>query len=131
METCESMSHVRWESKSHIVFTPKFRRKVIDGKRRGVIGRILRDPCEQKGVEISEGHAMPDPIPLCVKIPPKSAVSSVIGFIKSKGAVRIHRELLKERRMTGPHFGAPVYWVSAVVRDDSARVPGRPSPAHA
>ena len=131
MEKCESMSHVRWECKSHIVFMPKYRRTVIYGKLRGAIGRILRELCEQKGVEIPEGHAMPDHIHLCVKIPPKYAVSYVIGFLKGKSAVRIHRELLKERRMTGPHFGAPVYWVSTVVRDDGACVPGRPSPADA
>ncbi len=57
---------------------------------------------------------------MCVKIPPKHSVSSVVGFIKGKSAVRIHRELLRERRMTGLHFWATGYWVSTVGRDEAA-----------
>ena len=57
---------------------------------------------------------------LCLKIPPKYAVSYIIGFLKGKSAVRVHRELLKERRMSGLHFGAPGYWVSTVGRDEAA-----------
>ena len=110
--------HVRWDCKYHIVFIPKYRRKVIFGKLRAGIGKILRDLCEQKGVDVLEGHAMPDHIHLCVKIPPKYSVSYVIGFIKGKSAVRIHRELLPERRMTGLKFWATGYWVSTVGRDE-------------
>ena len=84
------------------------------------MGRILRTLCEQKGVEVLEGHAMPDHIHLCVKIPPKDAVWYIIGLINGKSAVRIHRELLKERRMTGLHFWAASYWVSTVGRDEAA-----------
>ena len=58
MENFESLSHVRWECKYHIVFIPKYRRKVLYGKLRGAIGRILRELCEQKDVEVLEGHAM-------------------------------------------------------------------------
>ena len=118
MENFESLSHVRWECKYHIVFIPKYRRKVIYGKLRRSIGRILRDLCEQKDVEVLEGHAMLDHVHLCLKIPPKCAVSFIIGFVKGKSAVRIHRELLQERRMTGLHFGAQGYWVSTVGRDE-------------
>ena len=120
MEKFESMSHVRWECKYHVVFIPKYRRKVIYGNLRAAIGRILRDLCEQKGVEVLEGHAMPDPIHLCLKIPLKHAVSHIMGFIKGKSAVRVHRELLNERRMTGLHFWAPGYWVSTVGRDEAS-----------
>ena len=120
MENFESLSHVRWECKYHIVFIPKYRRKVIYGRIRGAIGRILRDLCEQKDVEVLEGRAMPDHIHLCVKIPPKHAVSSIVGFVKGKSAVRIHRELLKERRMTNKHFWAVGYWVSTIGRDEEA-----------
>ena len=67
-----------------------------------------------------EGHAMPDHIHLCLKIPPKHAVSHIMGFIKGKSAVRVHRELLNERRMTGLHFWAPGYWISTVGRDEAA-----------
>ena len=107
MEKFESLSHVRWECKYHIVFIPKYRRKVMYGKLRSAIGRILRDLCQQKGVEVLEGHGMPDHIHLWLKIPPKYSVSYIIGFIKGKSAVRVHRELLKERRMTGLHLGQP------------------------
>ncbi len=118
MEKFESTSHVRWECKYHIVFIPRYRRKVIYGKLRSGIGKILRDLCDQKKVGVSEGHAMSDHIHLCVKIPPKYSVSHIIGFIKGKSAVRIHRELLHERRMTGLHFWATGYWVSTVGRDE-------------
>ena len=120
MENFESMSHVRWECKYHIVFIPKYRRKVIFGKLRRAIGRIIRELCQPKGVEVLEGHAMSDHIHVCLKIPPKHSVSYIIGFVKGKSAVRIHRELLKERRMTGKHFWAPGYWVSTVGRDEAA-----------
>ena len=89
MENFESLSHVRWECKYHIVFIPKYRRKVIYGKLRSAIA-------------------------------PKYAVSYIIGFVKGKSAVRIHRELLNERRMTGLHFWSPGYWVSTVGRDEAA-----------
>ena len=120
MENFESLSHVRWECKYHIVFIPKYRRKVMYGKLRAAIGRILRDLCQQKDVEVLEGHAMADHIHICLKIPPKHSVSHVIGFLKGKSAVRIHRELLNERRMTGRHFWAKGYWVSTVGRDEAA-----------
>ena len=100
----ESLSHVRWECKYHIVFIPKYRRKGIYGKLRAAIGRILRELSQQKGVEVLEGNAMLDHIHICLKIPPKYAVPYIVGFIKGKSAVRIHRELLHERRMTGLHF---------------------------
>ena len=118
MNDFESLAHVRWECKYHIVFIPKYRRKVIYGKLRNGIGRILRDLCEQKRIELLEGHAMSDHVHLCLSIPPKYSVSYTVGFLKGKSAVRIHRELLKERRMTGLHFWATGYWVSTVGRDE-------------
>jgi putative transposase len=66
-----------------------------------------------------EGHAMPDHVHLCLSIPPKYSVAHTIGFLKGKSAVRIHRELLKERRMTGLHFWATGYWVSTVGLDEA------------
>jgi putative transposase len=118
MENFESLSHVRWECKYHIIFIPKYRRKAIFGKLRAKIGQILRELYQQKEVEILEAHAMPDHIHMCVAIPPKYSVSFIIGFIKGKSAVRIHRELLNERRMIGKHFWAVGYWVSTVGRDE-------------
>ena len=120
MHDCESLSHVRWECKYHVVFIPKYRRKLLYGKLRRGVGRILRELCQQRGVDLLEGHAMPDHIHLLLSIPPKYSVSYTVGFLKGKSAVRIHRELLRERRMTGLHFWATGYWVSTVGRDEEA-----------
>ena len=119
METFEPLSRVRRECKYHVVFIPKYRRKVIYGKLRSGIGRILRDLCQQKGVELLEGHAMPDHVHACLKIPPKYSVSFIIGFLKGKSAVKIHRELLNQKRMTGLHFWARGYCVSTVGYDEA------------
>jgi len=120
MEDFESLAHVRWECKYHIIFIPKYRRKVIFGSLRSSIGQILRDLCNQKGIDLLEGHAMHDHVHLCLSIPPKYSVAYAIGFLKGKSAVRIHRELLQERRMAGLHFWATEYWVSTVGRDEGA-----------
>ena len=119
MHQWQSLSHVRWECMDHVVMIPKCRRKVFYGKLRPQIGTILRDLCRQRGIELVEGHAMPDPIQLCLSIPPKYSVAYTIGFLKGKSAVRIHRELLKERRMTGLHFWATGYCVSTVGLDEA------------
>ena len=118
MHEWKTLSHVKWDCKYHVVFIPKYRRKTIFGRLRGEVGAILRDLCVQKGVELMEGHAMSDHVHLCLRIPPKYAVSYLIGFLKGKSAVRIHRELLKERRMTGLHFWATGYNVSTVGLDE-------------
>jgi putative transposase len=120
MEDFESLAHVRWECKYHVVFIPKYRKKVIFGKLRGSVGRIMRDLCEQKGIGLLEGHAMSDHVHLCLSIPPKYSVAYTIGFLKGKSAVRINRELLNEKRMTGLHFLSTGYWVSTVGRDEAA-----------
>ena len=116
----QSQSHVKWDCKYHVVIVPKYRRRKLYGRFREQVGKILRELCRQKDIALEEGHAMPDHIHLCLKIPPKYAVSYIIGFIKGKSAVRVHRELLKERRMTGKHFWAAGYWVSTVGRDEAA-----------
>jgi putative transposase len=90
------------------------------GKLRSRIGTILRELCHQKGVELLEGKAMSDHIHLCLSIPPKYSVSQVVGFLKGKSAIRVHRELLGERRMTGLHFWAKGYCVSTVGYDEAA-----------
>jgi putative transposase len=85
----ESLAHVRWECKYHVIFIPKYRRKAIYGKLRASIGGILRDLCKQNGIGLLEGHAMSDHAHLCLSIPPKYSVSYAIGFLKGKSAVRI------------------------------------------
>jgi len=90
------------------------------GKLRRQVGRILRDLCEQRGVDLIEGHAMADHVHLCLSIPPKFSVAHTVGFLKGKSAVRIHRELLRERRTVGLHFWAVGYCVSTVGLDEAA-----------
>jgi len=118
MHDWQSLSHVRWECKYHVVFIPKYRRKVLYGKLRPKIGAILRELCRQRGIELLEGHLMSDHVHMCLSIPPKFSVSHTIGFLKGKSAVRIHRQLLKERRMTGLHFWAAGYSVSTIGLDE-------------
>lgn len=119
MHDWDSLAHVRWECKYHVVIIPKYRRKLLYGKLRRKIALILRELCRQKGVELVEGHLMPDHVHMCLSIPPKYSVAHTIGFLKGKSAVRIHRELLSERRMTGLHFWATGYSVSTVGLDEA------------
>ena len=114
MHDWRSLSHVRWECKYHFVITPKYRKKVFYGRMRSQIGEILRNLCKQRGVELLEGHAMADHVHMVLSIPPKYSVANTIGFLKGKSAVRVHRELMKNRRMTGLHFWAPGYCVSTI-----------------
>ena len=118
MHEWQSLSHVRWDCKYHVVIIPKYRRKVFYGWLRRQVGVILRELCRQRGIELVEGHAMPDHIHLCLSIPPRYSVAHSIGFLKGKSAARIHRELLRERRMTGLHFWAAGYCVSTVGPDE-------------
>lgn len=88
-----SLSHTRWNCKYHIVFIPKYRRKAIYGKLRSDIGVILRQLCEYKGVEIMEAHAMSDHIHMLLRIPPKIAVSSFMGYLKGKSSLIILKDI--------------------------------------
>ena len=120
MHDWESMSHVRWECKYHVVFIPKYRDKVFYGRARNRIGPILRDLCRQKGLELIEGKAVADHIHMCVSVLPRYSIAMVIGFLKGKSAIRIHRELLgHEKNFTGLHFWARGYCVSTVGLDEA------------
>jgi putative transposase len=110
---------VRWDCTDHVVIIPKSRRRVSYGRRRRQLGVILRELCPQRGIELVEGHALPDHVPLCLSLPPKSSVAHAIGFLKGKSAVRIHRELLHERRMTGLPFWAAGPCVRTVGLDEA------------
>ena len=87
------LSHIRWNCKYHIVFIPKYRRKIIFGKLRQDIGAILRKLCEMKDLEILEAHAKPDNIHMLIKIPPKMSVSYFMGYLKGKSSLMIHDRL--------------------------------------
>jgi len=120
MRDWQVQSHVKWYCKYHVVFVPKYRRRSIYGALRREIGKILRELCRQQGVEIVEGHAMPDHIHLCLSIPPKYSVANTIGFLKGKSAIRIHRQfLVQKRNFTGLHFWARCYCVSTVGLDEA------------
>ena len=94
MKEWQSQAHVRWEFKYHVVLVPKYRHKVFFGRLRVRIGGILRELCRQKGLEVLEGHAMPDHIHMLLSVPPRYSIAMTIGYLKGKSAIRIHRELL-------------------------------------
>ena len=120
MKDWQSLAHTKWECKYHLVFVPKYRQKVFYGKKRQRIGEILRELCRQKGVTLLEGHAVIDHIHMCLSIPPKYSVSMVIGYIKGKSAIRIHRELYGVKRgFTNKNFWTRGYCVSTVGLDES------------
>ena len=110
-----SLSHTRWNCKYHIVFIPKYRRKAIYGKLRADIGKILRQLCEYKGVEILEAHAMSDHIHMLVTIPPKLAVSNFMGYLKGKSTLMIfERHANLKYKYGNRNFWAKGYYVSTV-----------------
>jgi len=101
-----------------VVIVPKYRKKSLYGGMRKQVGEILRELCRQKGVELLEGHLLSDHIHMCLSVPPKLSIAFTIGFLKGKSAVRIHREILNKRRITGLHFWARGYCVSTVGLDE-------------
>ena len=118
MHDWKSLSHVRWDCKYYIVIVPKYRKKKLYGKFREQVGQIIKELCQQKGMEMVEGNLRSDHIHMCLSIPPKYSVAFAIGFIKGKSAVRIHREVLRIKRLTGLHFWSRGYCVSTVGLDE-------------
>ena len=119
MHDWQNLSHVRWECKYHVIVVPKYRKRVLYGKIRRRVGEILKDLCRQRGIEMIEGHLMPDHIHMCLSVPPKFSIAFAIGFIKGKSAVRIHRQVLGNKRVTGLHFWSRGYCVSTVGLDEA------------
>ena len=110
-----SLAHTKWMCKYHIVFTPKYRRKIIYNQYKEDIRDIIKQLCSYKGVEIIEGHLMPDHIHMLVSIPPKMSVSSFMGYLKGKSALMIfdkHANL--KYKFGNRHFWAEGYYVSTV-----------------
>ena len=111
----QSLAHTKWMCKYHIVFTPKYRRKIIYYKLRTDIRDIIKELCKWKGVEIIEGHMMPDHIHLLVSIPPKMSISSFMGYLKGKSAMMIFdRHSNLKYKFGNRHFWAEGYYVSTV-----------------
>lgn len=118
MDDDNSLSHTRWNCKYHIVFIPKYRRKAIYGTLRKDIGIILRQLCEYKEVEIIEGSMCIDHVHMCVKIPPKIAVSSFMGYLKGKSSLQIFERHANLKYKYGNRtFWAKGFFVSTVGLD--------------
>ncbi|AWK40293.1 IS200/IS605 family transposase [Photorhabdus laumondii subsp. laumondii] len=111
----QSSAHTKWLCKYPIVFSPKYRRKVIFTRIRSSISEILRDLCQYKGVEIIEGHLMPDHVHILVSIPPKISVSSFMGYLKGKSALMIFDKHANLKYKFGNRkFWSEGYYVSTV-----------------
>ena len=91
MKDWQSMAHVKWECKYHIVFIPKYRKKKLHGHLRKRIGEIFHELCRYKGIELFEGHAMPAHVHICLSFPPKFSISTTVGYIKGKSANELPR----------------------------------------
>jgi putative transposase len=121
MQAYETLKHTTWDCKYHVVFIPKYRRKALYAQLRRDLGPVFRDLAEQKECKVEEGHLMPDHVHMMLSVPPKYAVSSVMGFIKGKSAIHIARVYAGRRRnFVGQHFWARGYWVSTVGKNEAA-----------
>lgn len=117
----QSLNHTKWECKYHVVFIPKCRRKVLYKELRPYLGAVFRSLTEQKECRVEEGHLMPDHVHMLLSVPPKHAVSQVVGYIKGKSAIHLARSYGGRRRnFVGQHFWARGYFVSTVGRDEAA-----------
>jgi REP-associated tyrosine transposase len=121
MDELESLSHTKWECKYHVVFIPKRRRKTLYVELRRHLGEVFRRLATQKESRIEEGHLMPDHVHMMISIPPKYAVSQVVGYIKGKSAIHLARVYGERKRsFVGQHSWARGYYVSTVGRDEQA-----------
>ncbi len=120
MDEAGNLNHTKWECKYHVVFIPKCRRKVLYGELRRYLGEVFRTLAVQKESRIEEGHLMPDHVHMMIAIPPKYAVSQVVGFIKGKSTIHLARVYgERKRNFVGQHFWARGYFVSTVGRDEA------------
>ena len=119
MDDKQSLSHTKWECKYHLVWIPKYRKKALYGELRKYLGPLIKDLASQKESDILEGHLMPEHVHTLISIPPKHAVSQVVGFLKGKSAIQIARVYMGQRRsFIGQHFWARGFFVSTVGIDE-------------
>ena len=119
MQDVQSLSHTVWDCKYHIIWIPKYRKKVLYGELRKHLGAVLRELALQKECMVLEGHLMPDHVHMLISISPKYSVSQVVGFIKGKSAIHIARAYMGRRKnFTGECFWARGYYVSTVGMDE-------------
>ena len=120
MDEYESLNHTKWECKYHVVFIPKCRRRTLYEELRKYLGEVFRRLAEQRESRIEEGHLMSDHVHMMIAIPPKYAVSQVVGYIKGKSAIHLARVYgEKKRNFVGQSFWARGYFVSTVGRDEA------------
>jgi len=120
MDEYESLSHTKWECKYHVVFIPKYRKKALYGNLRHHLGEVFHRLARQKESRIEEGHLQSDHVHMMITIPPKYAVSQVIGYMKGKSAIHVARVYgERKRNFVGQHFWARGYFVSTVGRDEA------------
>ena len=119
MDKIESLNHTKWDCKYHVVFIPKCRRKTLYGELRRHLGDVFRTLAQHKESRIEEGHLMSDHVHMMISIPPKFAVSNVVGYIKGKSAIHLARVYgERKRNFVGQHFWARGYFFSTVGRDE-------------
>ena len=119
MEHKQSLNHTVWDCKYHVVWIPKYRKKVLYGELRKYLGEAIRDLAQQKESKVREGHLMADHVHMLMSIPPKYAVAQVVGYIKGKSAIYIARNFgSRKRNFTGEKFWARGYFVSTLGRND-------------
>lgn len=119
MKDYQSLSHSRWDCKYHLVFIPKRRKKTIYGALRKHLGEIFHELARQRGGQIVEGHLMVDHVHICLSVPPKYAVSNIVGYIKGKSAISVARHFGgRQKDFTGEVFWARGYFVSTVGLDE-------------
>ena len=115
-----SLSHSKWNCKYHIVFAPKFRRQVFYGEKRVAIGKILRELCKWKGVNIIEAEACPDHIHLFVDIPTKFAVSKFMGYLKGKSTTMIFEQFPELKyKYRNREFWCKGYYVDTIGKNET------------
>ncbi len=118
MERYESLHHTKWECKYHVVWIPKWRKRVLYGQLRKELGQILRGLAMQKESEVMEGTLKADHVHMVISIPPKYSVSQVVGYVKGKSAIWVARATGKSRNFVGQNFWARGYCVSTVGLDE-------------
>ena len=119
MNHYRSLSHTAWDCKYHLIWIPKYRKKVLFGDLRKYLGNVFRELALQKESKVLEGHLKGDHVHMLVSIPPKYAVSQVVGYIKGKSAIHIARTYAGHRHnFIGQNFWARGYFVSTVGRDE-------------
>jgi len=119
VEDVQSLTHAKWECKYHVVWIPKCRKKILYGELRKYLGETFRDLAVQKESKVIEGHLLPDHVHMLISIPPKYAVSQVVGYMKGKSAIHIARTYMgRKKNFTGQNFWARGYFVSTVGTDE-------------